>query len=115
MEKGVAVAPGKDRIVVGNIEVAALAPIRSPAVSDDEGAVAWRGKIKVGFTVAVVPADNGHGVVGNVASTIIIGVGGAFPGDTPVRFNPVHRRIEGTAFHDRLLEPVRVLAGRPVR
>ena len=50
-------------VVVGQVEIAVLAPAGAPAVLDEPCAVSWRGHDKVALAEIVVPANEGDRMV----------------------------------------------------
>ena len=66
-------AVGEAPVVVGDVEVAALAPGGSPAVLHDPRAVRCRGGFEVRPRVGVVPSDDRHRVVGVGGPAVAVG------------------------------------------
>ena len=58
-------------IVIGEVEIAALAPIRAPAVFNDPGPISGRLVVKITAVIVVVPADNSNIVVNLVAAIVV--------------------------------------------
>ena len=108
------------RVLVGNPDVAADAPIFAPTVAHQPRALRGRTaiRVKVRPGVAVVPADNGHGVVRvqlvlrkHGASVVVVRAGFgvvirrrivAVPGDR--RAVPIHRRRHRAVIQNGLLD-----------
>jgi len=111
VDAGVHAETGADvGVVVGNVKVTVVAERRAPAVADDEGAVPRRHGGEVVAAVAVVPAHDGHRVVGYRLVRSVIGVSGGIEGGVA----PVHGGVHAPDVHDRLLDVGVVQRAAPV-
>ena len=106
-------------VLVGEVEVTALAPGGAPGVLDDPGAVGAGsvGGLEVGLGVVIVPADDRDGVVGVL---VVVGaVGGRLleavgaGGGVEVGISMVVADGGSAVFHDGFLDGVAVGGGDP--
>ena len=101
---------GESGVVVGDPEVPLEAPLRPPAVLDEEGAVARRTPEEPARRVVVVPADDGH-VMGELRRGRVVRFGRAVEGPALVG----HRCRDRATRRDRPLQRTVVAGPAPRR